>query len=108
MAMEQLSKTYRFFRSTDLRNKADVFQIQLEEMFFISYNMLQMIEKELAASSGEVIEESLQQLRNNYEDEQAMINDQILTMNRLAERYDSDVNEMAVQNITIYYEKMTK
>ncbi|PLR82273.1 hypothetical protein CVD25_14995 [Bacillus canaveralius] len=103
--MGQLTKIHRFQPYEELKDKSSIFKQHLEEMGSLGYEMLTLIEKELKASSGTIIEESLKLLENNHKDFKSIINDQISLMDTLANRYHDHINEMNKQSITIYYEE---
>ncbi|NRG46217.1 hypothetical protein [Bacillus sp. CRN 9] len=103
--MGQITKPYRFTPHQDLHHKAAFFQSELEQMGNLSQSLLTAIKKELDASAGKVIEETMQTLISQHQRMDSIVNDQMSTMDTLAARYHYQVNDMNSQFITIHYEE---
>lgn len=104
--MGQLTQNHQFKPYQDLMYKAAIFKRQLEEIGRVSFEMQSEIDQELATSSGRIIEETMNSLKTNHQNEQAFINHQIMIIGTLTSRYQSHINDMNKQSITIYYKEI--
>jgi hypothetical protein len=103
--MGQITKNHPFQPYQDLMYKASIFKLQLEEMERVSFDMLAMIDHELETSSGRIVEETMNSLKQHHQKEQSMIHHNMLMTGTLAAQYQAHINDMNIQRITIYYEE---
>ncbi|MDQ0273316.1 hypothetical protein [Cytobacillus purgationiresistens] len=103
--MGQLTKSHRFFPYVDLHNKSTLLKNELDKIGSISHDMLSGIKKELEASSGRLIEETINSLLAQHHNQESTINSQTTLMDTMASRYHYQINDINTQPLTVYYEE---
>ncbi|MCG1020360.1 hypothetical protein [Sutcliffiella horikoshii] len=104
----QYKTSYAFAPYEDLRFKHLLFNTELAKVRAISDELASIINAELEASEGKVIEQSLLEFNKNHRLFTIITNDQSRLMATLSNKYHEHVNEMNRQELTIFYEELSK
>lgn len=104
----QYKTSYAFAPYEDLRFKHLLFNTELAKVRAISDELASIINAELEASEGKVIEQSLLEFNKNHRLFTIITNDQSRLMATLSNKYHEHVNEMNKQELTIFYEELSK
>ena len=100
--------SYAFAPYEDLRNKHLIFNAELGKVRAISDELASIINAELEANKGKVMEESLLEFNKNHRLFTIITNDQSRLMTTISNKYHEHVDEMTRQDLTIYYEELSK
>lgn len=103
----QYKTSYAFAPYEDLRFKHLLFNTELAKVRAISDELASIINAELDASEGKVIEQSLLEFNKNHRLFTIITNDQSRLMATLSNKYHEHVDEMNRQELTIFYEELS-
>ncbi|MFD0048234.1 hypothetical protein ACFVHQ_02665 [Actinomycetes bacterium NPDC127524] len=103
--MGSLAKRYDFEPYEDLTGKARGFIDLFGKLGTLAHEMQLAAEKELAGSSGEMVDSMNEELKKELSQLQIHITQSVKVMHDKAVLYSGLMNDMKTQNITIYYEE---
>ncbi|MCD7034687.1 hypothetical protein LRR81_10580 [Metabacillus sp. GX 13764] len=106
--MGQNTFMHRFIPESDLTYKAKIFERLLSEMDNEGAKFASMVKNEMTHQSGEIVNKICTSIEEHNEKAKKAISEHQASMLALANQYDSVVNTMNEQLVTVYYEEEEK
>lgn len=104
--MNQFNTTYRFLPFEDVTKKANYFKEQLDRMGYYNHQLLTIVNDETNDHDGELMRTIRDQIEQYCNKMESSLNDNYQMMHRLAFVYQTFVDDMRTQPLTVYYRRI--